>query len=59
MLRTFSTLGLGAPAVRDGDAVDLLGGRCDSLLEVGAEQTLLLLRSLADDIVVVDVQAVL
>ena len=30
--------------MRDGDAVDLLGGRGDALLEVGAEQALLLLR---------------
>ena len=58
-IRTFSALGLGAPAVRDWDAVDLLGGRGDALLEVGAEQTLLLLRPFADVVVVVDVEAVL
>ena len=33
--------------MRDGDAVDLLGGRGDALLEVGAEQALLLLRPFA------------
>ena len=45
--------------MRDGDAVDLLGGRGDALLEVGAEQTLLLLCPFADVVIVVDVEAVL
>ena len=44
--------------MRDGDAVDLLGGRGDALLEVGAEQALLLLRPFAAaavvDVVVVE-----
>ena len=45
---TFSTLGLGAPTVRDWDAVDLLGGGGDALLEVCAEEALLLLCPLDD-----------